>query len=113
MAKKVEKKKVGAKPSKSVSIKVVSKKKLESIKVKETKKNTVAPTTKKDENVKAIKKEIVAPAIQYVEADKNYFKAKVKTMLISQPKPENDKSQFVDLARLHNIKINFRQFIQI
>lgn len=113
VAKKIEKKKVSAKPSKSVSIKVVSKKKLESIKVKETKKNTVAPTIKKDETVKAIKKEIVAPAIQYVEADKNYLKAKVKTMLISQPKPENDKSPFVDLARLHNIKINFRQFIQI
>ena len=50
---------------------------------------------------------------QFVEADKNYVKAKVKTMLISQPKPENDKSPFVELARAHNIKINFRQFIQI
>jgi len=34
-------------------------------------------------------------------------------MLISQPKPENEKSPFVELARQNNIKINFRQFIQI
>jgi hypothetical protein len=61
---------------------------------------------------KTIKKQQAVPP-QFVEADKNYLKAKVKTMLISQPKPENDKSPFVELARTHNIKINFRQFIQI
>jgi len=80
------------------------------------KNKTVITKEKELQKNKAValpKKEISSSAIQFVEADKNYSKSKVKTMLISQPKPENDKSPFVDLARLHNIKINFRQFIQI
>ncbi|MBK6834836.1 MAG: uroporphyrinogen-III synthase [Bacteroidetes bacterium] len=49
----------------------------------------------------------------YVEADKNSPRVKVRTILISQPKPESEKSPFLELARKHNVKINFRQFIQI
>jgi uroporphyrinogen-III synthase len=76
-------------------------------------KNIENPITNKPvKEKKPIKKQQAIPP-QFVEADKNYLQAKVKTMLISQPKPENDKSPFVELARAHNIKINFRQFIQI
>ena len=117
-SKKEEKKNVTSKTKLKTTVKpekkqTVSKKKTEPLQVKETKKINVSLVSKKVEPSKVVKKETAAPAIQFVEADKNYLKAKVKTMLISQPKPENDKSPFVDLARLHNIKINFRQFIQI
>lgn len=50
---------------------------------------------------------------QIVYADANALKAKVKTLLISQPKPENDKNPYVELARRMNIKIDFRHFIKI
>ncbi len=76
---------------------------------KQIEKPTINKPLKEKKQVK--KQQTASP--QFVEADKNYLKAKVKTMLISQPKPENDKSPFVELARTHNIKINFRQFIQI
>jgi len=62
---------------------------------------------------KASKKVIVNPGPIYVEADKNSPRVKVRTILISQPKPESEKSPFLELARKHNVKINFRQFIQI
>lgn len=38
---------------------------------------------------------------------------KVKTLLVSQPKPEGDKSPYLDLAKKCNVKIDFRPFIQI
>jgi uroporphyrinogen-III synthase len=38
---------------------------------------------------------------------------KVKTILVSQPKPEGDKSPYFDLAKKCNVKIDFRPFIQI
>ncbi len=38
---------------------------------------------------------------------------KVKSILISQPKPENGKSPYFDLAEKYNLKIDFRQFIQV
>ena len=37
----------------------------------------------------------------------------VKTILVSQPKPEADKSPYFDLAKKHKIKIDFRPFIHI
>lgn len=40
-------------------------------------------------------------------------KLKVKTLLVSQPKPEGDKSPYLDLAKKCNVKIDFRPFIQI
>lgn len=40
-------------------------------------------------------------------------KLKVKTLLVSQPKPEGDKSPFLDLAKKCNVKIDFRPFIQV
>ncbi|MFL5754071.1 MAG: uroporphyrinogen-III synthase [Bacteroidia bacterium] len=49
----------------------------------------------------------------YVEADKNGPKSKVRTILISQPKPETEKSPYLEIARKYNVKIDFRQFIQV
>lgn len=38
---------------------------------------------------------------------------KVKSILITQPKPESDKSPYFDLARKYNLKIDFRPFIHV
>lgn len=38
---------------------------------------------------------------------------KVKSILISQPKPEGDKSPYYDLAKKFNLKVDFRPFIQV
>jgi uroporphyrinogen-III synthase len=40
-------------------------------------------------------------------------KKKIKTILISQPKPEGDKSPYADLAKKHKVKIDFRPFIHV
>ncbi len=37
----------------------------------------------------------------------------VKTILVSQPKPEGEKSPYYDLAEKYKLKIDFRSFIQI
>jgi uroporphyrinogen-III synthase len=83
-------KKVANKVSKKVEIDL-----LKSIKVKEPK--------------------IVIPNIppQVVYPDKNALKAKVKTLLISQPKPESEKNPYLELAHKLNIKVDFRHFIKI
>ena len=39
--------------------------------------------------------------------------AKVKSILVTQVKPENDKNPYVDLAKKFNLKVDFRPFIQI
>ena len=38
---------------------------------------------------------------------------KVKTILVSQPKPESDKSPYFDLAKKCKVKIDFRPFIHV
>ncbi len=38
---------------------------------------------------------------------------KIKTILISQPKPKNDKSPYTNLSKKHNLQIDFRPFIQV
>jgi uroporphyrinogen-III synthase len=38
---------------------------------------------------------------------------KVNSILVSQPKPETDKSPYYDLAQKYNIKVDFRPFIHI
>lgn len=40
-------------------------------------------------------------------------KAKIKSILISQPKPEGDKSPYYDLAKKYNLKVDFRPFITV
>jgi uroporphyrinogen-III synthase len=38
---------------------------------------------------------------------------KVKSILVTQPKPETDKSPYFDLAKKYSLKIDFRPFIQV
>jgi len=38
---------------------------------------------------------------------------KIKKILVSQPKPESDKSPYYDLAKKNNVEVEFRQFIQV
>ncbi len=38
---------------------------------------------------------------------------KIKKILVSQPKPSTEKSPYYDLAEKHNLKVDFRPFIQI
>ncbi|MGZ3899636.1 MAG: uroporphyrinogen-III synthase [Bacteroidia bacterium] len=44
----------------------------------------------------------------------NYPKNRVKTLLISQPKPvDTEKNPYYDLARKYNLNLHFRQFIKV
>jgi len=38
---------------------------------------------------------------------------KIKSVLVSQPEPQNPKSPYYELARKHNLKIDFRPFITV
>ncbi len=38
---------------------------------------------------------------------------KIKKILVSQPKPQNDKSPYLELAERNNLKIEFRPFIKV
>jgi uroporphyrinogen-III synthase len=38
---------------------------------------------------------------------------KVKSILVTQPKPETEKSPYYDLAKKHSLKIDFRPFIHV
>ena len=40
-------------------------------------------------------------------------KKKIKTILVSQPKPESEKSPYFELAKKHKLKIDFRPFIHV
>ena len=37
----------------------------------------------------------------------------IKTILVSQPEPENENSPYYDLAEKHDLKIDFRPFIKV
>jgi uroporphyrinogen-III synthase len=38
---------------------------------------------------------------------------KIKSVLISQPRPETEKSPYFDIAKKYNVKIDFRPFVQV
>ena len=59
------------------------------------------------------KKQLVVVAPLPVIAVSSFPKHKVKTVLISQPKPENEKNPYYDLANKYNLIETFRQFIKI
>ena len=44
---------------------------------------------------------------------KNLNALKIKKVLVSQPKPENGKSPYFDIAEKYNVKIDFRPFIKV
>jgi len=59
------------------------------------------------------KKQLVPVTPQPVIEVSSYPKNKIKTILISQPKPENDKNPYYDLSKKYNLIETFRQFIKI
>jgi len=135
--KKSIKKAVKTKIIKKIAVKKISPKKVESKKItadssKNSKKITKpSPKIKlkksqvKKEEVKLIdsskkikaglktKKLTAVPLPQPLIAVSNFPKHKVKTLLISQPKPENDKNPYYDLSKKYNLIETFRQFIKI
>jgi uroporphyrinogen-III synthase len=38
---------------------------------------------------------------------------KVKSILITQPKPESDRNPYVELSKKYNVKVDFREFIHV
>lgn len=54
----------------------------------------------------------VPPPLPVIEIS-NYPKNKVKNILVSQPRPESEKSPYFDLAKKYALNINFRQFIKV
>ncbi len=59
------------------------------------------------------RKQLVAVVPQPIVEVSNHPKTRVKTLLISQPKPENDKNPYYDLSKKYNLIETFRQFIKI
>lgn len=117
-----------AKKKISKTLKAIVKAKSAARKVVKTVKKVVAkakPVTKKVEKPivvktvdekpikKKVEKEVIkAPTLAPIKTA-DVIKGRIKTVLISQPKPDNDKNPYLDLARRHNIKIDFRQFIKV
>lgn len=84
------------------------------IKIKEIKKDDSVVSAEKFVKIGVkTKKQLVAVAPQPVIEVSNYPKNKVKTLLISQPKPENDKNPYYELSKKYNLIETFRQFIKI
>ncbi len=108
--KKVAAKKVVAKPVKKVETKINTIKKQTIDAPKET---SVSGTEKVVKIGVKTKKQVVTIAPLPVIEVSDYPKHKVKTILISQPKPENDKNPYYDLANKYNLIETFRQFIKI
>ncbi len=79
-----------------------------------TPKSTVVNSTEKLVKIGVkTKKQIVVTAPLPIIAVSTFPKHKIKTILISQPKPENEKNPYYDLANKYNLIETFRQFIKI
>jgi len=48
-----------------------------------------------------------------LSVDLIFWKLAIKTILVSQPKPEGEKSPYFDLAEKYKLKIDFRPFIHV
>lgn len=48
-----------------------------------------------------------------MQVSSNAKHRKVKSILVTLPKPDSDKSPYFDLAKKHNLKIDFRSFIHV
>lgn len=115
----VNPKKVVAKPSvkvKAITVKapVVAKTKAEpKVKIQPAPKAEIVTSEKFVKVGVKTKKQLIAVAPQPIIEVSNYPKHKVKTILISQPKPENDKNPYYELSKKYNLIETFRQFIKI
>lgn len=109
--------------------KTVAAKKVSTKKVVVVKKTAVA-APKKTKNIEnlAVKSKVVkakvakgkAVEVQVVTAEPIRVNTapptprnKVKSILVTQPKPEGEKSPYFDLAKKCNIKVDFREFIHV
>jgi uroporphyrinogen-III synthase len=105
--KKVVKAKNTAKPKKAV-VKPV---KVKAVKPEKNQKKEEAVVVKKER--KNAKQPLYTPPPLPVIEVSNHPKARVKNILVSQPKPENDKNPYIELARKHSLFVHFRQFIKV
>lgn len=95
-------------------VEIVKQKPAPKLKLPVVKKVEVALSTEKIVKVGVkTKKQLVVVVPQPVIEVSNFPKNKVKTILISQPKPENDKNPYYDLSKKYNLIETFRQFIKI
>lgn len=77
-------------------------------------KKTVALSTEKNVKIGVkTKKQLITIAPQPIIEVSAFPKNKVKTLLISQPKPESDKNPYYELSKKYNLNETFRQFIKI
>ncbi len=118
-SKKPVKKKIVAKAKKALKPKKAIKKAV----VKPAKKvaeKAPKPEKIKKEEVVVVKKErknakqplYTPPPLPVIEVS-THPKTRVKNILVSQPKPENDKNPYIELARKHSLFVHFRQFIKV
>ncbi|MBK7666407.1 MAG: uroporphyrinogen-III synthase [Sphingobacteriaceae bacterium] len=101
--KKIVAKKVVVKPAKKVIVKAVKPEKIQ-------KKEEVVVVKKERKNAK--QPLYVPPPLPVIEIS-NHPKTRVKNILVSQPKPDNDKNPYIELARKHSLFMHFRQFIKV
>jgi len=112
-AKKIPVKKAAA-PKKVSSKKATAPEKLASKKVEVAKSTTVSsPKKAKAVKVKVVEAEVVFTEPVKVSTAPPTPRNKVKSILVTQPKPESEKSPYFDLAKKCNIKVDFREFIHV
>lgn len=102
-----------AKANSPVKVKVTKKKVV--IKPKAVVKAVVEvklPVVKPEKISKKQSKKIAQePVFAQIELKPHF--AKVKSILVSQPRPENDRSPYIDLAKKYNLHVDFREFIKV
>jgi uroporphyrinogen-III synthase len=62
---------------------------------------------------KAVENEVINTVAVKVSTVPPTPRNKVKSILVTQPKPEGEKSPYYDLAKKCNIKVDFREFIHV
>jgi uroporphyrinogen-III synthase len=79
-----------------------------------TARKALTPKTAK-KSISAKEKKVVAKPAAIVKENVVDLKnrSKIKSILVSQPKPEGQKSPYFELAKKHNLKIDFRPFITV
>ncbi len=66
-----------------------------------------------EKNTRGINLSPNSPQSQSKTFNSNSHKIKIKAILITQPKPETDKNPYFDLARKHNVVVEFKPFIHL
>jgi uroporphyrinogen-III synthase len=96
-------KKAAPKPAKAVKppkpVKAEKAPKAESVAPKKERKNAKQPL-------------YTPPPLPVIEVS-NHPKTRVKNILVSQPKPDNDKNPYLELAKKHSLFVHFKQFIKV